>query len=120
MHGQGKNVNISSQWFHYKVIILECQKILNKQRLIFGIFILSRFKTTKKNLKIKPVMIEDTGIYICKGTNGFGSEEIRIDLIVIGKHTFSKYCILFIFLQGFFIILISDSKFQLYENINGG
>lgn len=44
----------------------------------------TRFKTTKKNLKIKPVMIEDTGIYICKGTNGFGSEEIRIDLIVIG------------------------------------
>ena len=44
-----------------------------------------RFKTQKKNLKIKPVQIEDTGIYICKGTNGFGSEEIRIDLIVIGK-----------------------------------
>ena len=46
---------------------------------------LSRFKTQKKNLKIKPVMPDDTGIYICKGTNGFGSEEIRIDLIVIGK-----------------------------------
>ena len=30
-------------------------------------------------------MPDDTGIYICKGTNGFGSEEIRIDLIVIGK-----------------------------------
>jgi hypothetical protein len=44
-----------------------------------------RFKTQKKNLKIKPVMPDDTGIYICKGTNGFGSEEIRIDLIVIGK-----------------------------------
>ena len=46
---------------------------------------LFRFKTQKKNLKIKPVMPDDTGIYICKGTNGFGSEEIRIDLIVIGK-----------------------------------
>ena len=31
------------------------------------------------------MQIEDTGIYTCKGTNGFGSEEIRIDLIVIGK-----------------------------------
>ena len=31
------------------------------------------------------MQIEDTGIYTCKGTNGFGSEEIRIDLIVIGE-----------------------------------
>ena len=27
---------------------------------------------------------EDTGVYYCKGVNGFGSAETRIDLIVIG------------------------------------
>ena len=36
-------------------------------------------------------MPDDTGIYICKGTNGFGSEEIRIDLIVIGKLKCFRY-----------------------------
>lgn len=44
-----------------------------------------RFKPVKKSLKIKDVSKEDTGIYVCKGINGFGSEEIRIDLIVISK-----------------------------------
>lgn len=44
-----------------------------------------RYKTVRKSLRIRDVAKEDTGIYVCKGTNGFGSEEIRIDLIVIGK-----------------------------------
>ena len=38
----------------------------------------------RKTLKIKEVSKEDTGTYECKGTNGFGSEVIKIDLIVIG------------------------------------
>ena len=37
------------------------------------------------------MQIEDTGIYTCKGTNGFGSEEIRIDLIVIGEYINSYF-----------------------------
>ena len=45
----------------------------------------ARFRPVKKSLRIKDVAKEDTGIYVCKGTNGFGSEEIRIDLIVIGE-----------------------------------
>ena len=51
-----------------------------------------RFKTQKRNLKIRPVQLEDTGIYTCKGTNGFGSEEIRIDLIVIGEYLNNYFC----------------------------
>jgi hypothetical protein len=39
----------------------------------------------KKSLKIKDATLDDTGIYMCKGTNGFGSQDSRIDLIVIGK-----------------------------------
>lgn len=49
-----------------------------------------RFKLAKKSLKIKDVTKEDTGIYVCKGTNGFGSEEIRIDLIVIDPLEFPQ------------------------------
>ena len=45
----------------------------------------SRFRTVKKSLKIKEVTLDDTGIYVCKGTNGFGSQDSRIDLIVVGK-----------------------------------
>ena len=45
----------------------------------------TRFETNKKTLKISRVQPEDTGIYRCKGTNGFGSTSVRIDLLVIGE-----------------------------------
>ncbi len=53
-----------------------------------------RLKTARKYLKIFAVSPEDTGVYVCKGTNGFGSEEIRINLIVIGmkKFNLTQYC----------------------------
>ena len=44
-----------------------------------------RFRPSKKSLKVRQVDKEDTGIYICKGTNGFGTNEVRINLIVIGE-----------------------------------
>ena len=44
-----------------------------------------RFRTSKKSLKIANVHKEDSGEYTCKGTNGFGSEEVTINLVVIGK-----------------------------------
>ena len=77
MHGPGK---IRFSGYHRIYFLMPFCTTYN----IFSLH-LFRFKTQKKNLKIKPVMPDDTGIYICKGTNGFGSEEIRIDLIVIGK-----------------------------------
>ncbi len=43
-----------------------------------------RHKTGKKWLKIKHASEDDTGIFICKGINGFGSDEVRIELIVVG------------------------------------
>ena len=47
----------------------------------------TRFSLDKKSLKISQAEYDDTGIYICKGTNGYGSNEVRIDLFVIGEYT---------------------------------
>ena len=44
-----------------------------------------RYSLDKKSLQIKGVTYDDTGIFICKGTNGFGSNEVRIDLFVLGS-----------------------------------
>jgi hypothetical protein len=50
-----------------------------------------RFRSDKKSLSIDNVELDDTGIYICKGTNGFGSsDEARTDLIVIGITTLTN------------------------------
>jgi len=44
-----------------------------------------RLKPRQKHLRIERVIATDTGVYTCKGTNGFGSTEVRIKLIVIGE-----------------------------------
>ena len=44
----------------------------------------------KKWLKIKDVTQDDTGIYHCKGINGFGSEEVRVQLIVVDPRNLPK------------------------------
>ena len=44
-----------------------------------------RIRTKGKQLRIKKSQEDDTGVYICKGVNGFGNVEVRVDLIVIGK-----------------------------------
>ena len=57
------------------------------------------------------MQIEDTGIYTCKGTNGFGSEEIRIDLIVIGEYL-NDYSKTFVKVKTISILKILESKFS--------
>ena len=51
-------------------------------------FTWSRYKTNAKKgfLKIlKPLDAElDSGIFVCKGVNGFGTEQVQINLIVTG------------------------------------
>ncbi|XP_056282388.1 fibroblast growth factor receptor-like 1 [Pseudoliparis swirei] len=42
-----------------------------------------RFRILRMGLKIKEVEADDTGTYICKATNGFGSVNINYTLIVI-------------------------------------
>ncbi len=42
-----------------------------------------RFKPNRRNLKIRDAQLSDSGVYLCRGVNGFGSVEIVINLIVI-------------------------------------
>ena len=44
---------------------------------------MTRYRTSKKSLKIRDVDKTDSGRFTCKGINGFGKEEIKIDLIII-------------------------------------
>ena len=48
----------------------------------------SRYRTTRKTLKIKRVSKEDMGVYVCTGINGFGKAETRIELVVINPEDF--------------------------------
>jgi hypothetical protein len=41
-------------------------------------------KTNKNYLKLKSVEKSDTGVFICRGVNGFGSVKVRVELIVTG------------------------------------
>ncbi len=66
----------------------------NKKKIRFSIFAFqggesidftwSRYKVNKKILKIKSAELEDTGVYGCKGINGFGSDAVRLELIIVG------------------------------------
>merc|ERR1719234_2887139 len=42
----------------------------------------TRVKTNKNYLKLRGAKLEDTGIFYCRGVNGFGSVRVRIELIV--------------------------------------
>lgn len=44
-----------------------------------------RFRILRMGLKIKEVEADDSGTYVCKATNGFGSVNINHTLIVIGE-----------------------------------
>ena len=49
-------------------------------------FTWDRHRVTKKSgLKIKNVSEDDTGVFECKGVNGFGSETVRVELIVVAR-----------------------------------
>ena len=55
-------------------------------------FTWSRYKTNPKKgfLKfLKPLDVKlDNGIFVCKGINGFGTEQVRIHLLVEGKSSY--------------------------------
>ena len=48
-------------------------------------FMWERHKIRGRSLRIRNVNEDDTGIFICKGINGFGSDSVRVELIVVGK-----------------------------------
>ena len=45
----------------------------------------TRFRTNKRNLKIRGVTKNDRGLYKCKGINGFGSAEVALELLVMAE-----------------------------------
>ena len=48
----------------------------------------TRYRQNRRNLKIKKAVKQDTGPYMCKGTNGFGNAAVQINLIVIDPKDF--------------------------------
>ena len=44
-----------------------------------------RFRVNRRYLKIREVKMSDSGVFVCKGVNGFGSESVPINLVVRGK-----------------------------------
>ena len=44
-----------------------------------------RFKSSRRSLKIRGVTLADSGIFECKGVNGFGSVSVRLNLVVKNK-----------------------------------
>lgn len=54
-------------------------------------YLWERISLDRKSLIITDVQYDDTGIYFCKGTNGYGSSEVRIDLLVLGTTIKSKF-----------------------------
>ncbi len=48
----------------------------------------TRFRPNKKFLKIKEVSLADAGRYMCRGINGFGKEQIGVDLFVVDPADF--------------------------------
>jgi len=49
---------------------------------------MTRYRTSKKSLKIRDVDKTDSGRFTCKGINGFGKVEIELDLMVIDPADF--------------------------------
>ena len=45
-----------------------------------------RYRVREDGLKIKGVVVEDSGQYVCRATNGFGSVSINFTLTVLGKY----------------------------------
>ena len=48
----------------------------------------TRYRQNRRNLKIRHAAKGDTGPYVCKGTNGFGTAEVTIHLVVIDPTDF--------------------------------
>ena len=44
-----------------------------------------RFRLNRRHLKIRSVRLSDSGVIVCKGVNGFGSQSVALDLVVRGE-----------------------------------
>ena len=44
-----------------------------------------KIRTKNKIMKIRNAKVKDTGVYSCKGVNGFGNIEVKVNIIVFGE-----------------------------------
>ena len=44
-----------------------------------------RFRMNRRYLKIRSVRLGDSGVIVCKGVNGFGSQSVTLNLVVKGN-----------------------------------
>jgi len=49
-----------------------------------------RYRTNRKHLRIKPVTLSDSGLFVCKAVNGFGSLSVKIQLVVHARKDIEK------------------------------
>ncbi len=52
---------------------------------LIGSHAYDRFRSTRRVLKIRGVRTGDSGVFVCKGVNGFGSEQVELNLVVRGE-----------------------------------
>ena len=53
--------------------------------------IFSKKQSQKIVAKSVPVKISDNGLFVCKAVNGFGSNSVKIQLVVHGKQPRTKF-----------------------------
>ncbi len=44
-----------------------------------------RYRPSRRSLRIREVRTQDSGVFVCKGVNGFGTEQVQIHLVVRGE-----------------------------------
>ena len=44
-----------------------------------------RYRLNRRYLKIRSVRLGDSGVIVCKGVNGFGSQSVALNLVVRGR-----------------------------------
>lgn len=78
------------------IVILPCPVHADPDTLFFewlrdreplGAFADERYRIQGNGaLKIKSVVPEDTGLYVCRAVNGFGKAHVNVTLIVLSKY----------------------------------
>ena len=64
-----------------------------------------RYRKSKSFLKVKSAQPSDTGVYSCKGINGFGTEDARIEVVIVGEQSIQAKDYLYSILSLFHSVL---------------
>ena len=71
-----------------------------------------RFRLNRRHLKIRSVRLSDSGVIVCKGVNGFGSQSVALDLVVRGRRgNLDRMFLLSLLFLGDLVKLIKPTTF---------